>query len=98
LQNFKNEIMDDLDDFMSEVDSGQVVKLPDQFDEVVEIVAQEQRNQAERIFDISESGATPEEIALAMEEVMKANEGNQFWQKFLEPQAAIEYKPIAPQI
>jgi hypothetical protein len=41
LQNFKNEIMDDLDDFMSEVDSGQVVKLPEQFDEVVEIVAQE---------------------------------------------------------
>jgi DNA-binding transcriptional regulator GbsR (MarR family) len=38
LQNFKDEIMDDLDDFMSEVDSGQVVKLPEQFDEVVEIV------------------------------------------------------------
>ena len=90
--------MDDLDDFMSEVDSGQVVKLPEQFDEVVEIVVQESRHQAERILDIAESGATPEEIALAMEEVLKANEGNQFWQKFLEPQAAIEYKPIAPQI
>ena len=55
--------MDDLDDFMSEVDSGQVVKLPEQFDEVVEIVAQESRNQNDRFLDIVESGATPEEIA-----------------------------------
>lgn len=31
--------MDDLDDFISEVDRGQVVKLPDHFDEVVDIVA-----------------------------------------------------------
>jgi len=31
--------MDDLDDFMSEVDKGEMVKLPEHFDEVVDIVA-----------------------------------------------------------
>jgi hypothetical protein len=43
---------------------------------VVDIVVQESRDQAERIIDIAESGATPEEIALAMKEVLQANEGN----------------------
>lgn len=30
--------MEDLDDFMSEVDGGKLVKLPEQFEDVVDIV------------------------------------------------------------
>lgn len=37
------------------------------------------------IVDIADSGATPEEINQAVAEILKQNEGNQFWQKFLKP-------------
>ncbi len=61
LQQMKDDIMGDLDDFMNQVAASDV-KLPEQFDEVVDLVVQESRDQAQGIIDIAESGATPEEI------------------------------------
>ena len=43
--------MDDLDDFMSQVDQSDV-QIPQQFDEVVDLVVQESRDQAQGIIDI----------------------------------------------
>ncbi len=71
----KNDIMGDLDDFMNQVAASDV-KLPEQFDEVVDLVVQESRDQAQGIIDIAESGATPEEIQQAMNEILLQNEGN----------------------
>ena len=60
---------------------------------------QEQRDQGQLIMDIAESGATPEQIQEAMAELMKANEGNTFWQQFMKPQPeALEYKPLAGEV
>jgi hypothetical protein len=45
LQTFKDEIMDDLDEFMEEVSTNKaLVKLPEQFDDVVDIVYDEKRD------------------------------------------------------
>lgn len=38
LQNLKDEICDDLDDFISEVDHNENVEMPDHMDQVVDIV------------------------------------------------------------
>lgn len=62
LEQMKDEIMDDLDDFMSQVDNNEHIQKPEQFDDVVDLVVQENREQALQLLDISESGATPEEI------------------------------------
>lgn len=67
--------MDELDDFMSQVDASDVA-LPGQFDDVVDLVVQESRDQAQLIVDISDSGATPEEINKAVAEILQQNEGN----------------------
>lgn len=52
---------------------------------------QESRDQAQGFLDIAADGATPDEIQEAMAEVLQANAGNQFWEKFLQPAPAIEY-------
>lgn len=33
-----------------------------------------------------------------MNEILTANEGNQFWTKYLQPASAIEYKPISQDV
>lgn len=48
--------------------------------------------------DISESGASPEEIQEALQEILKQNEGNFFIQQYMKPPEAIEYQPIAPEV
>ena len=37
------------------------------------------------VIDMEESGATPQEIQEALNEVINMAGGNQFWQKFLKP-------------
>lgn len=49
LEAFKDDIMDDLDDFMSEVETQNIVQLPENFDEVVDMVVAEKREQAEDV-------------------------------------------------
>ncbi len=41
LQQFKDEIMDDLDEFLDDVETKSMVTIPEQFDEVVDIIANE---------------------------------------------------------
>jgi len=53
--------------------------LPEDFNDVVEVVANEYREQNQNITDICVQGATPEEVKEAMRELMELNEGNQFW-------------------
>jgi alkylhydroperoxidase/carboxymuconolactone decarboxylase family protein YurZ len=42
-------------------------------------VAQEARDQVQAVVDLEDTGATPEEIQEAMDEVIKMAGGNQFW-------------------
>ena len=39
--------MDDLDEFMDDFETKSMVTIPEQFDEVVDIIAQEQRERGE---------------------------------------------------
>ena len=43
LQNFKDDIMGDLDEFIDEVEQDTNVRIPQQFEEVVDIVVNEER-------------------------------------------------------
>ena len=91
----KDDIMDDLDDFMSEVNApDSIVSLPAQFDDVVDIVVNQQREASDNFVAICEGGSN-EEILRAMQQ-MQQSDGNEFWTKFLQPQ--IEYEPIAPKV
>jgi hypothetical protein len=48
LQAFKDEIMDDLDEFMDDVETKSLITIPEQqFDDVVDIIAQESRERGE---------------------------------------------------
>lgn len=46
--------MDELDEFIDEVETKSMVTLPEQFDEVVDIVVEEQREKAEHDLLIQE--------------------------------------------
>ena len=43
----------------------------ERFNDVVDLVVQENREQSNMVIDIAESGATPEEIQEALNEVLK---------------------------
>lgn len=45
----KDEICDDLDDFVSEVDHNEAVTMPKHMDQVVDIVVNQERDKAEKI-------------------------------------------------
>ena len=78
----KDDIMDDLDDFMSEVNApDSIVSLPAQFDDVVDIVVNQQREASDNFVAICEGGSN-EEILRAMQQ-MQQSDGNEFWTKFL---------------
>ena len=49
LQSFKDEIMNDLDEFMDDTQS--LVTIPEQFEEVVDIVVNEQREKGEQVVE-----------------------------------------------
>lgn len=51
LQQFKDEIMDDLEEFMDDEDTQSLINGHEQFDEVVDIIAQEQREKGEQIVE-----------------------------------------------
>ena len=66
----KDEICDDLDDFVSEVDHNEAVEMPQQFDQVVDIVVNSEREKAEKIeATASEFGEESEKFKDAMEEL-----------------------------
>ncbi len=77
--------MDDLDEFMDDVETKSLVTIPEQFDEVVDIIAQEQRERGEQIVEYQEKGLTVAEvedtISEAGTEILDEN-GKPFWMKF----------------
>ena len=85
LQNYKDEILGDLDEFMEEVEADENVHIPAQFEEVVDIVMNEERDKAERIEELGENSTDQNELAKAMEE-LAADDANPFWKRFLQPQ------------
>lgn len=79
----KDEICDDLDDFVSEIDHNDAVEIPQHLDQVVEIVVSNERDKAEKIdAAASEYGEDSERFKDAMEE-LEANEANPFWKRLL---------------
>lgn len=86
----KDEICDDLDDFVSEVDHNEAVEMPGQghMDQVVDIVVNQEREKAEKIdAAASEFGEESVQFREAMEEI-DASEANPFWKRLLEPENA----------
>lgn len=73
--------MDDLDEFLEEVETDGLVTIPEQFDEVVEIIANEQRERGEHIVDLQEKGMSDLESSEMASEVLDEN-GKPFWMKF----------------
>ena len=99
LQNLKDEICDDLDDFVSEVDHNEAIEMPQHFDQVVDIVVNNERDRAEKIeATASEYGEDSQQFRDAMEE-LEVNDANPFWQRLLAPEKAYGVdvsQPIAP--
>eukprot|EP00347_Sterkiella_histriomuscorum_P021750 403332895 len=64
LQKFKDEIMGDLDDFMDEMETQSLVTIPEQFDDVVDFVVNEERDKAEMLVQdrMQNDGKYDEEI------------------------------------
>ena len=73
--------MDDLDEFMDDFETKSMVTIPEQFDEVVDIIAQEQRERGEQMVEYQEKGMNDEEASEAASEVLDEN-GNPFWMRF----------------
>jgi len=75
--------MDDLDDFMSEIETKKIVQLPDQFEDVVDIVVNEQREKADAVGHAMDKGDN-EQLQLALQELKEeGEESNPFWTRFL---------------
>lgn len=98
LQQFKDEIKDDLDEFLDEVDSKSIITNQDQFDDVVDIIANEQRERGEQIVDYQEKGMADEQLSEAASEVLDEN-GKPFWMKFFKADYLEDSDPVtAPAI
>ena len=98
LQAFKDEILNDLDDFMSEVESSQLVTIPQQqLADVVDIVADEERSKADNLVNAYMKG-DQQQISETQQEM--DHELNPFWAKFLQPEKhyAVSATEIAPTI
>ena len=82
---------------MEEVESNTNVQIPEQFEEVVDIVMNEERDKAEQLEELGQNSTDQNELAKAMEE-LAAGDANPFWKKFLQPQQnyGIDEKPLAP--
>ena len=91
--------MDDLDDFVSEVDHNEAVDMPAHIDQVVDIVVNQERERVERVeATVSEYGEDSQQLKDAMDE-LAVDEANPFWKRLLEPETAYGVdvtKPIAP--
>ena len=73
--------MDELDEFMDDVETQSIVADSEQFEDVVDIIASEQRERGEQIVEYQEKGMNFEEASEATEEVLD-DQGNPFWMKF----------------
>ena len=88
----KDEICDDLDDFVSEVDHNENVEIPQHMDQVVDIVVNNEREKADKIdAAASEFGEESMQFREAMEEIEPADEkppsslkwsGESFWSAY----------------
>ena len=67
---------------MDEVESNTNVKIPEQFEDVVDIVMNEERQRTDVLESLEESCTDQNELAKAMEE-LAAGDANPFWKKFL---------------
>ena len=80
--------MDDLDEFMSEIDNSDAVAIPQQFDEVVDIVVDSERERAEQVEEAKEKfGEDSKLFEEAMAE-LSVDDANPFWKRLLEPEKA----------
>ncbi len=71
--------MDDLDEFMDDVETKSLITIPEQqFDEVVDIIAQESRERGEQVVELLEQNKNPDDEAA---EILDEN-GKPFWMKF----------------
>ena len=93
--------MDDLDDFMSEVEHNDNVQMPKQFDDVVDIVVDDEREKGEQIQDVKDAfGEDSKQFEEAMAD-LAADDANPFWKRLLQPDKAYGIdlnKEIAPVI
>ena len=93
--------MDDLDDFMSEVEQNDNVQMPKQFDDVVDIVVDDEREKGEQIQDVKDAfGEDSKQFEEAMAD-LAADDENPFWKRLLQPDKAYGIdlnKEIAPVI
>lgn len=62
---FKDEIMDELEEFMDDVETQSIVADSEQFDDVVDIIANEQRERGEQIVELQENGMTQDSASEA---------------------------------
>lgn len=100
LQQFKDEIMDDLDEFMDDEETKSLMTVhEDRFEEVVDIIAQEQRERGEQIVEYQEKGMTMAEVEETMSEaggntseVLDEN-GKPFWMKFFKADYLADDEP-----
>ena len=74
--------MDDLDEFLEDVETQSIIGDSDQFNDVVDIIANEQRERGEQIVEYQENGMNDQEVSDATAETLDEN-GNPFWMKFL---------------
>ena len=84
----KDEICDDLDDFVSEVDHNEAVDMPGHVDQVVEIVVNQERDRAEKVdAAASEFGEESQQFRDVMDE-LEVSDASPFWKRLLEPDKA----------
>ena len=74
--------MDDLDEFLEDVETQSIIGDSDQFNDMVDIIANEQRERGEQIVEYQENGMNDQEVSDAASEALDEN-GNPLWMKFL---------------
>ena len=102
LQSFKDEIMGDLEEFMDDVESNSGVVMPQQFEEVVDIVVSDSRAKANEKVMKDDGGDEPKSsydqtmVKMGLEE----KEEKPFWTKFLRSDYLEEEDkaPLLPQV
>lgn len=93
--------MDDLDEFMDDEETKSLMTVHEEkFEEVVDIIAQEQRERGEQIVEYQEKGLTMAEVEETMSEtgseVLDEN-GKPFWMKFFKADYLADEEPPVKQ-
>ena len=85
--------MDDLDEFMDDVETNSLITIPEQqFEDVVDIIAQESRERGEQVVEMQENNRDFDQISEAATEVLDEN-GKPFWMKFFKADYLAETEP-----